>query len=109
MNETVEKWKTTRLLDGFEGYDAVALADNLDDFVSFIIELPDSKNREKMADFLLPIIVILFRDKNVRMINPKKLYEDFSNFYKTNWHPEMLDEGDFCKMYVEQFDAPMYE
>ncbi len=101
--ENVEKWRRSGLLEGNEEHDALVLANNLEECANYLIELPESKDRELEAGLLLPIIVRLFNEQNVRMINMDEFHDKFCSFLEKHQPMTEDKEPEFCEKFVEQF------
>jgi hypothetical protein len=116
MNEITKKWLITGLIDEhYEKIDQAILSNNLEEAVQELLKSTDEPEdiRERKACLFLPIIVRLFYDKKLRIINDMTdLYKTFSKFYNINW-PIIKDlerihavdgEAEFCCMFVKHFE-----
>lgn len=107
MNEIEERWRKTGLLDGQEGFDASLLAGFLEDAAQVLwnrAEPGSFVTLAKKAGFFLPIIVRLFNERGVRILNADKLYTVFDEFYDKYNDVFELDEAEFCHCFVETSD-----
>jgi len=103
MDNIENKWRLTGLLEGNDGYDAMQLANNLEDCAEFLIENSDDTDIKLKAGVLLPIVVILFNEENVKIIDMDRLYFEFSEYFdKVRFFMEN-DEPGLCRDFVKQF------
>lgn len=114
MNKITEKWNTTGLLDAVETeLDKILLSQNLQNASTILIG-SKHKEIEIIAGLFLPIIVRLFTDKNLRIIDDmNKLFLDFVNFFEKNRN--LIDdlngyisqdgEREFCEMFVDIYEV----
>lgn len=119
MNENTVKWSKTGLIDeNLPELDKTILASNLEEAAKELINRGTGPTAEpvgimeRKAGLFLPIIVRLFYEKKLRVIeNMTALYKDFEKFYNEKWNVykecnsyiAMDGEAQFCSAYVEQF------
>ena len=110
----VKKWLKSGLIDeDLSKLDKAILANNLEEAAQELLNRTDEPNneREKKAGLFLPIIVRLFLEKKLKVIDDMTaFYNAFSEFYNVNWdkytttgYYGMDSEAEFCCDYVDQF------
>jgi len=112
------KWTQTGLLDDTpEEIDKMLLSHNLENCAKYLLsQIDDYPNKEETnkAELFLPIVVMLFRDKNIRIIESiEGLYEKFNKFYIDNYQNfkelnYLSKDGDveFCSEFVKFYEMP---
>lgn len=118
MNKNTSKWNKTGLLDGLTNeIDKTLLANNLEECSQFIINkvnnIPNEEYiMERISGLILPIMVRLFVEKNIRVIdNMEMFYHKFDDFFGKNYQLYVDlsksiardGEAEFCSMYVESY------
>ena len=116
MNKNTEKWNKTGLLDGLNNeIDKTLLADNLEDAIGELIKksTENDKTKEIKAGIFLPVIVRLFCEKNLRIIDDmKSLYKKFSDYFDKHYQlyldlnqgPSYDGEAEFVDVYIKDYE-----
>jgi|ERR1035437_8781554 hypothetical protein len=116
MNENTNKWLKTGLVDkDLPELDQTIVANNLEEAVQELLKYTEEPEniREQKACMFLPLIVRLFNEKNLRVIDSMSdLYKTFNEFYDINWTTfknletihAVSGEAEFCSSFVEHFD-----
>jgi len=128
MTDNESRWRASGLLEAYGrgSQDAEILANNLQKCADFLISkvpfidhkyfdetlyllLQGEPDTEYVAGFLLPIIVRLQMERNIKTIDVRELYYKFLK-YKKSWKPSygpgyyaMDDEAEMCSDFTKDF------
>jgi hypothetical protein len=103
MNNSEKRWRSTGLLEGFDGYDAEALSEILDEGGNFLLQQPVTDKLQFIAGIILPVIVVLFRERRIRSVDVEHLYRKLNEALEEVGKMTDEEEEKFCNDFTQNY------
>lgn len=113
MENLVDKWEQTGLLDGSEGYARTLIAENLEkcgNAISKRIGTNFSKDTlQDIANTIFPIVVVLYREHDVDDIDAEHLFSALNDDFNDPSLYELFftDAGEYVKNFISRYIATL--